>query len=263
MRVAVEFGKSKVYTALVYSIHDIPPIGYEAKEIFQILDEEPVVNNIQLQHWEWISSYYMCSLGEVFRAALPSAFLLESETVIQQVVGFNNEEILSNDEFLIYEALQYQQQLSVNQIVEILGRKTVFPIIKDLIEKNVISVKEQIYEQYKPKLIKYVRLKATWNSNEKLAELLKTLSRAQKQRDVILTYFQLQTTKKPIKVTDLQEKSNSSSSIIKSLVDKNILEYYFIQIDRINFKESTSEIKELTSYQQEAYVSIQKSFENK
>jgi primosomal protein N' (replication factor Y) len=263
MRVAVEFGKSKVYTALVYSIHDIPPIGYEAKEIFQILDSEPVVNEIQLQHWEWISSYYMCSLGEVFRAALPSAFLLESETVIQQVVGFSNEEILSNDEFLIYEALQYQQQLSVNQVVEILGRKTVFPIIKDLIDKNVINVKEQIYEQYKPKLIKYVRLNAIWNSNEKLAELLDTLSRAQKQRDVILTYFQLQTTKKPIKVSELQEKSNSSASIIKSLVDKDILEYYFIQTDRINFKESSSEIKELTSFQQDAYVSIQKSFENK
>jgi len=88
MRVAVEFGKSKVYTALVYSIHNEAPIGYDAKDIHQILDETPIVNEVQLKHWEWISDYYMCSLGEVFRAALPSAFLLESETIIQFVQAF-------------------------------------------------------------------------------------------------------------------------------------------------------------------------------
>jgi primosomal protein N' (replication factor Y) len=263
MRVAVEFGKSKIYTALVYTIHTEPPVGYEAKEIFQILDETPIVNAIQLKHWEWIATYYMCSLGEVFRAALPSAFLLESETVIQQNIGFTTEELLNDDEFLIYEALQHQTQLTINQVVEILGKKAVFPVIKDLIEKNVISVKEQIYEQYKPKLIKYVRLNAIWNANEKLSELLETLSRAQKQRDVILTYFQLQTTKKPIKVTDLQEKSNSSLAVIKSLVDKDILEYYFIQTDRINFEGISNEIKVLTSFQQEAFDSIENCFKTK
>ncbi len=82
MRVAVEFGKSKIYTALVYSIHNTAPVGYEAKEIYQILDEIPLVLEKQLKHWEWIASYYMCALGEVFRAALPSAFLLESETEV-------------------------------------------------------------------------------------------------------------------------------------------------------------------------------------
>ncbi|WP_177219141.1 replication restart helicase PriA [Lutibacter maritimus] len=263
MRVAVEFGKSKIYTALVYTIHNEPPVGYEAKEIFQILDETPIVNEIQLAHWEWISNYYMCSLGEVFRAALPSAFLLESETVIQQNIGFTTEELLNDDEFLIYEALQHQTQLTINQIVEILGKKAVFPVIKDLIEKNVINVKEQIYEQYKPKLIKYVRLNAVWNEKEKLSELLETLSRAQKQRDVILTYFQLQTTKKPIKVVDLQEKANSSAAVIKSLVDKDILEYYFIQTDRINFDGNSKEIKILTSHQEEAFLAIKKCFETK
>ena len=96
MRVAVEFGKSKVYTSLVYSIHDIPPIGYEAKEIHQILDETPIVNETQLKHWEWIANYYMCSLGDVFRAALPSAFLLESETEILIKPGFIDEEILND-----------------------------------------------------------------------------------------------------------------------------------------------------------------------
>jgi primosomal protein N' (replication factor Y) len=260
MRVAVEFGKSKIYTALVYNIHNSPPIGYEAKEIHQILDETPVVNEIQLQHWEWIANYYMCSLGEVFRAALPSAFLLESETVIQPVQNYTDENELSDNEFLIFEALQHQSQLSIQQIVEILGKKTVFPVIKDLIEKNVIVVKEQIYEQYKPKLVKYVQLTSAWSSNEQLSELLEKLKNAHKQRTVILTLFQLKSTKKPIKVTQLQADSNCSMAIIKALVEKGILEYYYMQKDRINFTGKSSEIMELTEHQQSAYNGIKKSF---
>jgi len=263
MRVAVEFGKSKVYTALVYSIHNEAPIGYEAKEIHQILDETPIVNEIQLKHWEWISTYYMCSLGEVYRAALPSAFLLESETEIELVQSFSKEEMLSDEEFLVFEALQHQPRLSIFKIIEILGKKSIFPIIKALIEKNVILVKEQIYEQYKPKLIKYIRLTTLWSSNEKLAELLETLSRAKKQRDVVLTYFQLNASKKPIKVDKLQETSNFSTAVIKSLVDKGIFEFYFIQTDRINFNGNSSELKELTEHQEAAYNVIKTTFKTK
>ena len=263
MRVAVEFGKSKIYTALVYKIHQTPPIGYEAKEIYQILDEIPVANNIQINHWEWISNYYMCSLGEVYRAAMPSAFLLESETEVQLVKDFTKEEALSGEEFLIFEALQFQPQLSIQQIIDILGKKNVFPIIKALIDKNVIVVKEQIYEQYKPKLEKYVRLTSAWDSPEKLPELIDSLSRAKKQRDIILTYFQLLSAKKPIKITQLQENSNSSTAVMKSLIDKSIFEVYFIQTDRINFDGNSGKIKELTEHQEEAFIAIKENFKTK
>ncbi len=263
MRIAVEFGKSKIYTALVFDIHTTAPVGYEAKEIHQILDETPIVNEVQLKHWEWIASYYMCSLGEVFRAALPSAFLLESETVIQLEKGITAESELSDDEFLIFEALQHQSQLSVHKIVEILNKKTVFPIIKDLLEKNIIIVKEQIYERYKPKLVKYIQLTAAWSSTDKLSELLDLLGRAKKQRAVLLTYFSLQALNKPIKVVQLQEASNCSSVVIKSLVDKGIFENYFIQTDRINFGRHSSDIKELTTYQQQAFNAIKISFKSK
>jgi primosomal protein N' (replication factor Y) len=263
MRVAVEFGKSKVYTALVYNIHKEAPIGYEAKEIHQILDETPIVNEIQLKHWEWISDYYMCSLGEVFRAALPSAFLLESETVIQFLQGFSNENELSNDEFIVFEALQHQPQQAIHQIVEILDKKTVFPVIKELIKKKGVVVKEQIYEQYKPKLIKYIRLKDEWNSPEKISGLLETLSRAKKQRDVVLTYFQLNALKKVIKLSKLHEDSNCSITVIKSLVDKGIFEYYYIQTDRINFSGISSKLKELTEHQEIAYNNIKTIFKTK
>lgn len=263
MRVAVEFGKRKMYTALVFELHNTPPVGYDAKDIHQILDEQPIVNEQQLSHWQWISEYYMCTLGDVLRAALPSAFLLESETAILKNTSFSDESVLSNDEFLIFEALQHQSELDVNQVMNILGKKTVFPILKSLLDKEAITIKERIYEQYKPKLVKYVRLNPIYSS-EKLNELLEELSRAKKQRDAVLTYFQLNVSfKKPIKSYDLINESGCSSAILKALVDKNIFEFYYIQKDRINFKGETNNLKELNEFQQKALDEIETSFKEK
>lgn len=263
MRVAVAFGKSKIYTALVFNIHTNPPVGYEAKEIHQILDNTPVVNEKQLQFWEWIAYYYMCSLGDVYRASLPSAFILESETQLTLVSSFTNEEVLNDDEFLIYEALQQQKQINIQEVINILNKKTVFPVVKSLLDKKVVVVKEQIYEQYKPKLVKYVKIASCWNSNKKLNELLQALSRAKKQREVVLHYFQLAATQKQLKLADLQAQTKASSTVIKQLVDKQILEIYYIQKDRINFTGTTSTLKPLSNPQQKALESIQKQFKIK
>lgn len=263
IRVAVPFGKSKMYTGLVFNIHEIAPILYEAKEIHQILDEEPLVNDLQLKHWEWIASYYMCSLGDVFRASLPSAFLLESETVIYKNNTFKEESILEDDEYLIFEALQRQSQLTIDQVAKILGKKKVMPLVNKLIQKTAINIKEEIYEQYKPKLVKYIRLHTAYNSDTSLNALLQELSRAKKQRDAVLTFFQLSATKKPIKAKDLELKAAVSSAILKSLVDKNIFEFYEIQTDRINFKGDTNALKKLNEFQEIALSEIKKIFKEK
>lgn len=263
MRVAVPFGKSKMYTGLVFQLHQIAPELYEAKEIHQILDDKPIVTEVQLSHWEWISSYYMCALGDVYRAALPSAFLLESETIVYKNEAFINENILNDDEFLIHEALQHQSQLTVHQIADILGRKKVMPIINELIQKSAIYIKEQIYEQYKPKLVKYVRLHSNYSAENSLENLVEKLTRAKKQRDVVLTYFQLATNKKPIKVKDLESKSGVSSAVIKALVDKEIFEFYHIKTDRISYKGETNALKKLNEFQLKALAEIKTSFETK
>ena len=263
MRVAVSFGKNKMYTGLVFNLHQTPPEIYEAKDILQILDEKPIVNETQLKHWEWISNYYMCSLGDVYRAALPSAFLLESETIVYKNEAFQNEDILSDDEFLIYEALQYQSQLTVHQVADILAKKKVMPIINELINKSAIYIKEQIYEQYKPKLVKYVRLHSDYSSENYLESLLEELSRAKKQREVVMAYFQLSTAKKPIKVKDLETASGASSSTIKALVDKHVFEFYQVKTDRISYKGETNDLKALNEFQAQALQEIKTSFETK
>ncbi|MFV8366286.1 replication restart helicase PriA [Flavobacterium sp. XS1P27] len=263
MRLAVPFGKSKIYTALVIEIHQNKPTLYEAKEIHQILDEKPIVTEIQIAHWQWIASYYMCAIGDVYRGAMPSALLLESETVISQktdlVVDTSQ---LSDDEFLVYEALQQQSSLKVQDIMSILNKKNIFPVIQKLIDKNILVLQEEIQEIYKPKLVRYVRLHPKYESNEGLSELLETLKSANKQKEIVLNYFQLSAVeKKPITVKKLVEAANSSSAIVKALIEKEIFEDYFLQEDRVNF---TGKIREdqlqLSSAQQKAFEEIKESF---
>ncbi|GLB53761.1 primosomal protein N' [Neptunitalea chrysea] len=264
MRIAVPFGKSKIYTAIAYKVHQNPPLHYEAKEIHQILDDEPIVNEVQLQLWQWIASYYMCAIGEVYRAAVPSALLLESETTIclNREVEVD-EHVLKDDDFLVYEALQYQSVLTIQDIISITDKKTILPIIKRLLGQGIITLKEEIQEQYKPKLVRFVKLHSQYTTEEALHELLGSLSRAPKQREVVLALFTLSAaTKKSVKVSELTAKSGASSAVVKSLVSKNILEEFHLQQDRVIYKGGTEDLKSstLNSYQETALSEIKESF---
>ena len=273
MRLAVPFGKSKIYTALVIDIHQNKPALYEAKEIHQILEEQPIVTEIQIAHWKWIASYYMCSIGDVYRGAMPSALLLESETVISQKTNtIADTSLLSDDEFLVYEALQQQSALKVLDIISILNKKNIFPVIQKLIDKNLVVLQEEIQETYKPKVVRYIRLHSKYESNAGLGDLLETLKNANKQKEIVLHYFQLIAVEKtrgeaehsgakPISVKKLLETANSSAAIIKALIEKEIFEDYFIQEDRVHFNGKIREDQLLLSLaQQKAFEAIKASF---
>lgn len=264
MRVAVPFGKTKIYTALVLNKHNTPPQLYQAKEILQILDEKPVVNSLQIAHWKWIANYYMCSLGEVYKSALPAGYIIESETLISLAsdVELNLSE-LKDDEYLVVEALKIQSSLKISEIVNILGKKSVFNVINNLISKEIISLQEEIKEQYKPKQTRFIQLNADFDNPEKLAKLLNTLSRAKKQSELVLSYFQLQATyKKPITVKMLVEKADSSSAIVKTLIDKGIFIDYYINEDRVVFEKKENSLFELSTAQKVAFDSIKTNFNN-
>ena len=266
MRIAVPFGKSRIYTALAIELHQNKPLLYDAKEIHQILDEKPIVNEIQIAHWQWIATYYMCAIGDVYRGAIPSALLLESETIISQKQEiFVDESQLTDDEFLVYQALQQQSSLKIQDIMQILNKKNVFPVIQKLIDKNILVLQEEIQETYKPKLIRYIRLHQNYESGESLHQLLEILKNATKQKEILLHYFQLQASeKKPITVKKLIEVANSSSAVIKVLIDKEIFEEYYIQEDRVNFQgKIKEEALELSDAQLIAFQEIKNSFNTK
>ncbi|MCX2836539.1 primosomal protein N' [Salinimicrobium sp. MT39] len=268
MRVAVPFGKSKIYTGIVSEVHQRPPEVYEAKPIEQILDKTPLVTASQLKMWSWVASYYMCSEGEVLRAALPGPFLLESETIVQLAKDVEiDDDALSDDEFLLVEALQTKSSLKINEIIQLLDRKTVLPIINSLVEKKLAVVNQEIYEQYKPKVERFVKLHDRYLEDASMHELLDELNRAPKQREVIFTLFGISAKsakgKSSVKVSELAKKSGASASVIKSLIDKGVLEELKIGISRFSFDlENHGKNLQLNEYQEKALQEIESSFES-
>lgn len=259
MRVAVPFGKSKIYTGIVASVHENAPERYEAKPIEQILDESPVVTENQLKFWNWLAGYYMCAEGEVLKAALPSGFLLESETLVQLAPDQEiDESVLTDEEYLIYEALQKQSSLKIQEIMQLLDKKIVLPVINKLVAKNLVVVNQELFEQYKPKLIRYVKLDQKFDSEGEVQRLLENLSNAPKQRDIILTWFQLRSqSKKPLELKVLSKVSGASSATIKALIDKGILLEYFQETDRVKFDiEESDKLLTLNEWQEAAFKEI-------
>ena len=263
VRVAVPFGKNKVYTGIVYNIHPNAPTAYEAKSIHSILDEFPVVNQFQFKLWEWMSSYYLCSMGEIMRAAMPNAFLLESETIISLNPSAKFEtNALKDDEYLVIDALQQQTSLKVDEINAIIDRKNSFPVLKRLLNHKVIALEQELSEKYKPKLIRCVRLHPNYQRKNALQELIEALKNASKQREIVLSYFNLATHTKQIKVADLMIKSNATSTQIKRLIDKEVFEEYHYQTDRIQFQDSEDNASTtLNPSQQTALEEIESLFE--
>src|SRR5690606_27620223 len=224
-RVAVPFGKSKIYTALVIDKHHQPPLKYQAKEIIEIIDEKAIVTPTQIELWHWIAEYYMCTLGEVYRAAIPGNLLLETETLVK----YNTKESilisdLTDQEYLVYEALQQQPILTVKEITIILDTKKILPTLQKLLQKNIIHLHEETRETYKPKLVKYVRLHEKYKENTELKNLLESV-KTDKQRNVVLSYFQLKANNpNPIPLKELTDKAQVTKAVIDNLAKNDIFE---------------------------------------
>ena len=166
-RAVVQFGKNKVYSAIVVRIHAEAPPSYKPKEITYLLDENAIVNAKQLSLWEWISEYYMANPGDVMNAALPSIFKLQTETKVRINLAFDkNKEIMDMEEQMVLDALETRPILSLEDIMEISGRKQVYTLVKQMIEKNALSISEEFQDHYKPLVKKYIRLSTRFENEE-------------------------------------------------------------------------------------------------
>jgi primosomal protein N' (replication factor Y) len=265
-RVVVQFGKSRMYTAIIDKITETPPEKYEAKYILEILDDRPVVTETQLSFWKWMAEYYMCNDGEVMNAALPSALKLASETKITLNREFLvNKAELNDREFMIVEALDLQPELTVSDIAKLLGQKTVMPILKLLFEKNVINISEEVSERYKPRMRTFLTLNPVYQNQDQLRELFGILEkRAPKQADAVLAYIKLSRQQKAISKNELIEESGTGASSINSLIEKDILIAQEKNVSRLHMEdEGIFDTFELSGQQQEALASVKQQFEQK
>ncbi|PSR06423.1 MAG: primosomal protein N', partial [Bacteroidetes bacterium SW_10_40_5] len=188
-RVIVQFGKKKIYTAIVYSLHKNPPKAYEAKYILEVMDHTPIVDPLHLRFWQWIADYYCCPIGTVMEAALPSNLKLESETKIQLMPHVSYQETeLDDREYLVIEALEVQAELTISDLEEILNRKQVFPIIRSLHEKGLITTSEDLQQAYKPLIKTFVACQVDLEQPDERKQAFDQVKNAPKQTDLLLAY---------------------------------------------------------------------------
>ncbi len=224
MRVVVPLGKRKLYTGIICTIHDQQP-AYETKEISDFLDEFPIVYEEQLLFWEWLRSYYMCTLGEVMNAAIPVGLKLESETKIRRNLSTEIDwSTLKDEEYLLLEALEFQTEISIAEAGKILQLQNPLRIIKHMLERDFIVLEEEVKDVAKPKMHAVLFLAKDF-SQEELNELFATLSRSPKQADLLLAYFSLKNKYVLGRVPEhkILQTAGAKKTSLAGLLAKNIL----------------------------------------
>ena len=269
-RVVVSFGRKKFYTAIVTKVHDAAPDGYETKDIEEVLDASPILLPKQFEFWEWLSTYYLCTLGDVYKAAMPSGMKLESETVVVYNEEFEATQPLSENEQRLLDILSSDKEQCVTQLQRAIGLKNVLPVVKRLLEKEAIFVKEDLKRSYKPRTETRVRLVNRELDDVGMMTLFNELGRAKKQLAVLMKYVELSgwTSRseylKEVSKKDLLERSGASTTIFNGLVDKGIFEVYYQEIGRLNKSDvATFELNPLNPSQQGAFSAILENFQQK
>lgn len=264
MRVLVSFGGKKIYTGIVAELHDSAPDTFAPKEIINILDDFPILPKEQLDFWNWLSDYYLCNIGEIYRFSFPGSLKLESETYLKlkphAVIDFQN---LDVNEMYLIQALEVRQLISLSEIEAFIPKKEIIKTINSLIDLQYIEIDEKIAEKYKAKEIAFLKINNEKSVLNNLPEILLKLKRSPKQQELFLLILGKQTEnpEQPIRKSDIFEEGDFAHSQLKSLMDKGLIEEYYLQKDRLeSYEGETEEIEELTDAQKQAKTEIDAAF---
>ncbi|MDR6196712.1 primosomal protein N' [Siphonobacter sp. SORGH_AS_0500] len=270
-RVIVQFGKTKIVTALIARIHNQPPKQYQAKYILEVLDDTPLVTRWQLELFQWISDYYMCHIGEVMNVALPSGLKISSQSKVQYNPDFEHPDLLTPREKEIIEEIKAKQSLSYDELARFADVKNVYHLIKSLIGKRAVIVFEEVREKYTPKVVRKVRLTSFFADPENLKTLIGQLEKTPKQLDILLEYLRhVPALRDPEKNTEgllkstFSKNDELSDSSLDTLLKKGVFESFDIVISR--FAEDTGTIATmpvLSDSQQRAVQEVTQSFQEK
>lgn len=262
-RVIVPFGKKKFYTAIISRIYLPESKQAGIKEIAAALDDIPIVTPLQLNFWEWIARYYMCTLGEVYRAALPAALKLESETYVLLNADFETDVPLTPNEQKIFYCLSSSKALKISEIEKHSGVSNAVTSVKSLVDKQAAYISENIEPDYTPRTQTIIDLAEAF-TEEQLNDIYNDLGRAKKQQHLLSVFLHLYSDKKSVLKKVLLAEANTSATVLSELVKKNILKSADQEINRIHYGETNIEAAyKLNLYQQQAYKEIQASFEQK
>ncbi|MBR4643538.1 MAG: primosomal protein N' [Bacteroidaceae bacterium] len=242
-RVIVPFGTAKYYSAIVVKLHDITPT-YTTKEVTELLDSSPIVTIAQLKLWGWIADYYLCTIGDVYKAALPSGMKLESESCVMYNDEYIADNTLTPAEQKIIQALEEETTQALSVLQKRTGIKNILPIVKRLLEKGAIRIKEEVKLTYKPRFATYIRITEPYLNETLLNETFTQLQRSAKQAELLLQYASLSGLSaalalqnyqllKEITRQELMESIHCTPGVLKALCQKGVLELYQKPVGRL------------------------------
>lgn len=264
MRVLVSFGGKKIYTGIVAELNDSAPDTFAPKEIINILDDFPILPKEHIYFWNWLSDYYLCNIGEIYRFSFPGSLKLESETYLKlkphAIIDFQN---LDVNEMYLIQALEVRQLISLSEIEAFIPKKEIVKTINSLIDLQYIEIDEKIAEKYKAKEIAFLKINNEKSVLNNLPEILLKLKRSPKQQELFLLILGKQTEnpEQQIRKSEIFEEGDFAHSQLKSLMDKGLIEEYYLQKDRLESYEGETEgIEELTDAQKQAKTEIDAAF---
>lgn len=251
-RIIVPFGTTKFYSAIVVRLHDTPP-SYNTKEATELLDSSPVVTPAQLKLWAWIADYYLCTIGDVYKAALPSGMKLESESCVMYNEEFIADDSLNPAEEKIIRELEEETTQTLSALQKRTGIRNILPVIKRLLERDAIHIREEVKRTYKPRFATYIKITEPYFSEEKLNETLSGLKRSAKQTEVLTCYASLSGLSaalalqnrqllREITRQELTEYASCTPGVLKALCQKGILELYQKPVGRISVQNMPAEL---------------------
>lgn len=268
-RVIVPFGRKKYYTAIVTSISPIKPNGYEVKDITMSLDGYPIVKHPQLKFWEWISEYYLCSIGDVYKAALPAGLKVESETFIELNSDYEepDSDRLNEREAIVCQLLDHSGRMTPAEIERKTGFRNVEAIASHLLEKGAIIISEKLMERYRSRRETYVKLTVPQGNNDAIHSAFDMVKNAKKQETVLLALLELSgftrkdSPAKEVSRSELLERTGLTAPIITAMAQKGIVEIYKKEINRFKYSGLVNgQLPSLSDAQMQALDEIHRSF---
>ena len=270
-RVVVPFGRKKFYTGIVSNVHSLRPTAYEVKEVVSVLDAHPVLLPLQFKFWEWVAAYYLCTQGDVYKAALPSGLKLESETIVVLNPDFEATEPLPERETRLLDLLSVDPEQSVTRLEKDSGVKNILAVINSLLHREAIFVKEELKRTYKPKTETRVRLAPDATNEHRLHIFFDELQRrAPKQLDLLMKYLELSSAlggaEHPVAKRDLLQRAGATPAVFNGLVERGVFEVYREEVGRLDTHVSSTQLlppHPLSTPQQAAYDGIVDAFRTK
>lgn len=256
-RCEVQVGKSKLYSGIITAVHNNKP-AYRTKEILSVFDEKPIITPKQWMFWQWMAEYYCCTVGEVMSAALPAHLKLASETKLLLNKLFDDQlPELDDKEYLICEALQVRNSITIDEVRAILDQKNVYPVINKLIERGIVISEEEIKEKFKSQKVNFVRLCEPYRSDpDTLKYAFELTAKSEKQTAAILAFWQKSKGSGMVKLPDLIKEYNVSREVVYTLVKKNIFEIVEHETSRIlsdttpDYNDVALNVVQLTAFEQ-------------